>query len=354
MGRISGFVIKQWKLLLNIITVIALLIAIYVIRDDLVATFRNLFHVHAWVLLMFIPLEALNYHAQTKLYQHLFAVVGNKLPYKKLYVASLELAFVNHVFPSGGAAGISYFGLRFKDVDISAAKSTMIQIMKVILTFFSFEALIFLSVIFLAIGGKVNSFTMLVAGIISTLLIVISILFVFIAGKRERINAFLAFMTEKLNKFLRMFRKSPEDYIDMEHARVVFDEFHDTYMKMHKNKKQIQPPLLYALLCNVTEIAVVYVTFIAFGYVVNPGAVILAYGVANIAGMISILPGGVGIYETLMTAVLLTTGISADLSLPVIIMYRVLNTLLQMPTGYFLYQRNIYGHGKSQHKPSAV
>jgi uncharacterized membrane protein YbhN (UPF0104 family) len=58
------------------------------------------------------------------------------------------------------------------------------------------------------------------------------------------------------------------------------------------------------------------------------------------------LPGGVGIYETLMVAVLLTTGISPDLSLPVVIMYRVLNTLLQLPPGYYLYQRYITQHGK--------
>ena len=224
----------------------------------------------------------------------------------------------------------------------------MIQIMKVVMTFFSFEALIILSVIFLAVGGKVNSFTMLVAGVISTLLIVISILFVYIVGKRERINAFLEFMTTQLNKFLRMFRKSPEDFINMVRAREVFDDFHYTYREIHKSNKQIRSPLLYALLCNVTEVAVIYVVFMAFGYLVNPGAVILAYGVANFAGMVSILPGGIGIYEALMAAVLLTTGISGDLSLPVIIMYRVLNTLLQLPPGYYLYQKNISGHGKPQ------
>ncbi len=350
MARITRFIVKRWKLLLNITTVIALLITLYVIRNDLLATFRNLFQVHAWVLLLIIPLEALNYHAQTKLYQHLFRLIGNKFKYKELFIASLELNFVNHVFPSGGAAGISYFGLRFKNGDISGGKATMIQIMKVFMTFFSFEVLIILSVILLAIGGKVNSFTMLVAGVIATLLIVITILFVYIVGKRERINSFLEFMTVQLNKFLGLFRKSPEDFINLPHARQVFDDFHYTYKEIRKNNEQIRAPLLYALLCNVTEIAVIYVVFMAFGYLVNPGAVILAYGVANFAGMVSILPGGVGIYEALMAAVLLTTGISGDLSLPVIIMYRVLNTLLQVPPGYYFYQQYISRHGKPKQR----
>ena len=67
----------------------------------------------------------------------------------------------------------------------------------------------------------------------------------------------------------------------------------------------------------------------------------MAYGIANFAGTISVLPGGIGIYETLMTAILLTTGIAPDISLPVVIMYRVLNTILQLPPGYYLYQKKL-------------
>ena len=114
MGRLTSFVAARWKLILNIATVVALLVTLYVIRKDLATTFRDLLRVDAWTLVLMLPLEALNYHAQTKLYQHLFKIVGNKLTYKELLIASLELNFVNHVFPSGGAAGISYFGLRFK------------------------------------------------------------------------------------------------------------------------------------------------------------------------------------------------------------------------------------------------
>jgi uncharacterized protein (TIRG00374 family) len=81
--------------------------------------------------------------------------------------------------------------------------------------------------------------------------------------------------------------------------------------------------------------------FLAFGETVNIGAVILAYGVANFAGLVSVLPGGVGIYEFLMTAVLATAGVPARVSIPVIVMYRVINTLIQLPPGYYLYQRNL-------------
>jgi len=84
---------------------------------------------------------------------------------------------------------------------------------------------------------------------------------------------------------------------------------------------------------------VIYVVYLAFGEVVNLGAVILAYAIANFAGFVSVLPGGVGVYEALMTGVLAIAGIPVALSIPVVVMYRVLSTLVQLPPGYYLYHK---------------
>ncbi len=134
---------RNWKLVLNWATVLALVIVVYALRHQIGATIGNLAKVNGWLLLLIIPVEILNYHSQAKLYQSLFGIVGNKLPYKFLLKTSIELNFVNHVFPSGGAAGISYFGLRLRDgSQISAGKATLVQVMKLALTFLSFELLI--------------------------------------------------------------------------------------------------------------------------------------------------------------------------------------------------------------------
>jgi uncharacterized membrane protein YbhN (UPF0104 family) len=55
-----------------------------------------------------------------------------------------------------------------------------------------------------------------------------------------------------------------------------------------------------------------------------------------------VLPGGVGIYEALMTGVLAAGGVPAALSLPVTVMYRVVNMSVQLPFGYFFYQRALH------------
>jgi uncharacterized protein (TIRG00374 family) len=351
----NSWIGRRWKLILNLVTLAALLILVYAIRHQLDDTIRNLAHVHAWALLLMIPIEALNYHAQAKMYQRLFKIVGNRLPYKYLYKTSVELNFVNHVFPSGGVTGVSYFGLRMRDGNkLSSGKATLVQIMKLGLTFLSFEILIIFGLFCLAIMGRVNNLVILVAGSLSTLLVVGTIGFVYVVGSKARINNFFTFLARGVNRLIHIVRPKYPETISIERARKVFDDFHNNYEAIQANMDQLRKPFWYALLANATEVMALYVVFLAFGKPVNVGAVILAYGIANFAGLVSVLPGGVGIYEALMTAVLASTGVPAAVSLPVVIMYRVVNTAIQIPPGYYLYQRNLRHSKQPPGAPSAA
>lgn len=334
------FFARHWKLILNIVTLGALVLLVYAIRDQIVDTFHNLAHVNGWALLLIIPVEVLNYHAQTRLYQRLFAIVGNKVSYKNLYKASLELNFVNHVFPSGGVSGISYFTLRLRDSGkISSGKATLIHVMKIALYFLAFEVLLVFGVICLAAMGRANNFVILVAGSLSTLLLVGTVAFAYIIGSKQRINSFFVAITRLLNRLIKLVRPHYPETINIGRARQIFDDFHDNYQSIKTNYQQLKIPFLYAFLADCTEVLALYVVYIAFGEWVNIGAVILAYGIANFAGLVSVLPGGIGIYEALMTAVLAATGIPPALSLPVTVMYRVLNSVLQLPPGYYFYHK---------------
>ncbi|MEJ0073750.1 MAG: hypothetical protein WDN27_06840 [Candidatus Saccharibacteria bacterium] len=51
---------------------------------------------------------------------------------------------MNNVFPSGGVTGISYFGVRMRGQDITGAKATVVQLLKLVMIFLSFEVLIVL------------------------------------------------------------------------------------------------------------------------------------------------------------------------------------------------------------------
>ena len=338
---------KNWKIIVNLVTLIALGVLIYAIRDQLGATLSNLKHVNAWFLLLLIPIEFLNYHAQAKMYQKLYKLVGNKLSYKFLLRTSLELNFVNHVFPSGGVTGFSYYSLRMRSGDeLTGTKATLVHTFKLALMFLSFEILLVFGLFSLAIMGKASNLTILVAAVVSTLVIVGTIIGAYILGSKHRINSFFTAITKGLNRIIQIVRPKHPETININKAKIAFTDFYKNYQIIKQSPEKLKSPFLYALLANITEVLAIYVVYLAFGEAVNIGAVILAYAVANFAGLVSVLPGGVGIYEALMTAVMATAGVPAALSLPVTVMYRVLNTAIKLPLGYYYYHQNLVSNQK--------
>lgn len=337
----NSYLRRNWKLVLNWVTIAALIFLIVAVHKQLAQTFDNLARVHAWALLLLIPIEAVNYHAQARLYQRLFAVTGVSLGYKYLFKLSLELNFVNHVFPSGGVSGLSYFGLRLRGDGVRGTKSTLVQLMKLVLTFLSFEVLLLMGLFILASVGKANNLIILIGTALTTLIIVGTGLAAYIIGDRGRVQSFFNFTTRALNKLIQVVRPKYPETINLLRARPIVDDLHDNYNVFTANLHELKIPFLYALLANITEVLAVYVIYIAFDKWVNLGAVILAYAVANFAGLISVLPGGVGVYEALMTLVLAAGGVKPAISIPATVMYRVLNTLLQVPPGYYLYRQHL-------------
>lgn len=329
--------------MLNIVTALALVGLAYALRDQVAEVISNLGRVSVGALLLLIPIQMINYHAQTKMYQHLFATVGNKLRYGLLLRLALELNFVNHVFPSGGVTGISYFGLRLRGNDITGARATLVQLMKLVLLFLSFEVLILLGVLFLAAGDKANDFVILIAGSLTTLMVIGTLVFTYIIGDRTRITAFFTFVTRALNRLIRIVRPKHPETINIARARATFEDLHANYELFKQKWKQLRAPFWWALVANAAEVLSIYVVYVAFGEWVNLGAIILAYAIANFAGLVSVLPGGIGVYEALMTGVLVAAGVPAALSIPVVVMYRVLNTVLQVPVGYYFYHKNLQG-----------
>lgn len=333
---------QRWKLIVTLITFAALAILIYAVRHQIVTTIENLKHVNSWPILLMIPLQAINYDAYTRLYRDILVILDEKINYWSMYGVQLELNFVNHILPSGGVSGFSYFSVRMREYGIPAGKSTLVQFMRFILVFISFQFLLVLGVFMLAFSHQVNNFVLLITGSLITLLLVSTVGIAYVLGSKSRIRNFSTFITKQINRLINLVRRHNPETISIERVQRVFNDLHENYLILRRERSKLKQPLLASLTANLTEVLTLYVVYVAFGQWVNPGAVILAYAIANFAGLISFLPAGVGIYEALMTAVLTACGIPPGISIPVTIMYRVISMAIQLIPGYILYYRNLH------------
>lgn len=339
---------------LTVVTLAALAFLTYAVRHQLADTLHNLGKVNTWVVLLVIPLEFVNNLAQGKLYQGLFRVLGERFRTRSMLRLSFEMNFVNSVFPSGGVSGFSYLSLRLKNEGVSTAQATIVQIMRFGLIFVAFLVLLMTGLMALAIGGQANDVILLISGSLVTFLVIDTLVIVYVIGSKQRINAFFTMVTRFLNRVIHLVRPQHPETFNIESAKNTFNELHENYMHIRRNLRILKLPLVFALVANLTEVGAIYAVFVAFGHWVNPGAVIMGYAIANFAGLVSVLPGGVGIYEGLMTAVQSAGGIPAALSLPVTIMYRVINMSAQLPVGYYFYQKALHAQTPAEEAKEAI
>jgi putative heme transporter len=340
-----GKVKKDFKFWLNIFTLVALAVLVVITRKQVGDALSKLGDLNGAALLLMIPLQLLNYYAVARLYQDYFKAQGETLSTKTMYSVALELNFVNHVFPSGGVSGFSYLNLRLKQSGISAAKSALAQIVRFLLTFTSFLMLLFFGMFVLAFRSNTNPLTMLIGSSLAFLTLIGILVSGFIISDEARIQSFVGFLPKFLNRAIGKFRRHKKDTINMRRLEHTLKDLHKDYVVLSSNWRQLVKPFWWALLVNVTDITTIYVVYVAFGSFINPGALILSYGVANFAGLVAVLPGGVGVYEGLMTATLTSAGVEKALALSATVVYRVLNMLIFLPIGYVLYHRVLKRNG---------
>lgn len=332
---------SRWRQIVTYVTLIALALLIYLSWDQIQDTIDNFGRVHISILTALVIWKAVAFHGYTALYQDLFGILGKRIKYWPMYKVSLEMNFVNSVFPSGGVTGFSYFGLRMKSFGISVGKSTLVQLLRFVTTFISFQFLIFIALLILAIFGDASNFMILIASSLATLLFVGTAILTYIIESRRRIDSFFTFMTKALNRVIQIVSPKNPEAISIMAARKMFFDLHDNWLVVKKNFSKLKMPFANITIANVGELAALYTVFLAFGEAVNPGALIIAYAIANFAGLISVLPGGIGIYEGLMVTVFAAAGVSPAITIPAIIMYRIVTMVIQLPIGYYYYHKTI-------------
>lgn len=329
------------KLWVNIVTFAALALLIFISRDQIGDAILKLSDLSLWLLLLQLPVQLLSYNSVAHMYYTYLKNTKQQgtLKLKEMYKISLELNFINSVFPSGGVSGFSYLSLRLRPYGISVATSTLAQAIRFLLTFVSFLILLGVGLFLLAADNHASGFVILVGSSVFFLVISGVLLGWYIISKEDRIKTFVAFLPRVINAVLRRFhRESKTDLIDITKVERVLGEMHQRYLELSKDYSQLKKPFVYAFLTNLLELTTIYLVYVAFGQAVNPGSVILAYAVANFAGLVAILPGGVGVYEGLMSAVLVATGVPEGLAISATLVYRVINLLIFVPTGFLLYQ----------------
>lgn len=306
--------------------------------------------VNLWILALLIPVQLISYFATGGM---IFSYLRSKGNLKKttrwqMTRMALELNFVNHIIPSGGAAGFSYLGWVLSRHGVSAGRATMSQIVRFVLTFITFIIIMIIAFAALTLDHKVDRYIVLICSGLVLMMVVFTFLLIFLAGNRARLIRFSAWLTETTNRFIyKITRGRKKEPVKLDVIEHFFLEMHDDYIEIRKDSKILRVPFVWSIMNIVMDVLLVWLAFWSLGYMVNPAIIFIAYGVSSVASVLSALPGGAGVYEAIMIAFLASAGVPPGMAIAGTLLARVVLVLGTILFGYVFYQLTILKHGKA-------
>lgn len=338
-ARISG---RTW---VSIATIVFLLAVLFFARHDIEQAYSLLGQVNLWILMLLVPLQFVSYYAAGEMiFAYLKRQKHLKISSLMLTRLALEMNFVNHVLPSGGVSGISYMGWRLKHFGVSASRSTTAQLVRMVAAFGSYAVLLLVAVVLMLLDGDINRW---VVGATMSLVIVMGGALagvIYLLNHKKRLTAVArrcAAIANKLARLVRSKRRTKRESIE-----AFFAEIQEDYRIIRANKRTLAVPFYWGLVFNVVEVAMFYVSFLALGHPINPAPLVIAYGLAGVAGFFMVTPGGAGAYEAIMVAFLAAAGLNPGIALVGILLTRVLLMIGTIAAGYIFYQQAVLRHGK--------
>lgn len=334
---------------LSVITLVLIAVIIFFSRHELLRAWELLGRVNIWILLLLIPGQILVYYTGGEM---MFSYLRAKDSIKKvsgpaLAGMALEMNFVNHLLPSGGVSGVSYMSWRLGKYGVSSGRATMAQVVRYAMGFVAFIILLLIAVFIVTLDGSINRWIILMSSLLVTLMMGVLLAAVYLLSSPKRIVSFSSWTVRTINRIVRRATFGKKDRVlNKKQTEVFFMEMHEDYLALKHDKAILIKPLAWGLVFTALDVSLFLITFWALGAPVNPAPILIAYGVATIAGFFVVTPGGAGAYEAIMVAFLAVAGLDKGTAIAGIVLTRVILLLGTIVLGYLFYQRALLKYGK--------
>lgn len=338
--------LRAW---LSIVTVILIAIVLFFSRHELEHAWQLIGQATLWWLLLIIPLTAMSYMTEGEMafsFLRQKKLIQGVSPFKLMRI-SFEMNFVNHILPSGGVSGISYGNWRMGKLGVTTGKATMAQLIRYAAGFGATIVLLIVSVLIVTLDEGLNRWMVLSSSTLVSLMIIATLLGMYLFKSQTRTLKFSGFVTKTINMIIRKVTFGKVSRL-LKRAKVdeFFDEMHDDYRLIVREKKLLLRPFLWGLAFTAIGILQFFVAFMALGEVVNPAAILIGYSLASLAGFAVATPGGMGAYEAVFVAVLGIFGLKSGIGIAGILLARIVILLTTIGIGYVFYQLALIKHGK--------
>jgi len=329
---------SKWQWMIILVLAVAFFLLLFSSRDQIDETLELLRDTDLRVLALLPLLQLTSYFFVSNYYKRFLAAFGSKVKLPDMYRMVIALYFVEQVLPSGGASGITYLAYALRKV-ASVGKTTLVQLSRYLLSYTSYILIMIAALAFLITDDEPNFRatlwgTILLVGLVSNIFLT-----AWLIRHQNAIDGFVRGITKAVNWFARTIIRRDDNVLSKDTITTNLKAFHEGVDTIFHNKKAVIGPFIFMALSTAMQLAIVYVSFIAIGQWVNPGVVFVSFALANLVGIISVIPGDVGVHEAMMIFVLSSAGIEPAVAVSATLLYRVFNKIIMLSIGFFFYAR---------------
>ncbi len=307
------------------------------------ATWYSLQRINGWVLLLIIPEQILMYYAAGQIY---FAFLRQRKNFKisqaRLTRISLEINFVNHALPSGGASGLGYLVWRLKDFNISAGQISFVHVLRYGICALGNALQTLIAIIIVLVAGCVlpdGYWILWLAGLVAGGIIGLIIVAWLIVRKQKNIDWLAATSSKFINKVVRrLSRGKKRVFLREEQVNKFFADLREDYLHLKQNRHILWKPMIWGLFYSFLELATYWIVACALGHPEILPQIMIAEGIASVVGTVLVTPGGMGGYEGAFVYALVKTGVNLQAATITVVVTRIFVLVGTIVSGWGFYQ----------------
>jgi uncharacterized protein (TIRG00374 family) len=324
-----------------------LILLLYSKRQALGDTVNTIKDANLALVLLLPVLQVINFYVVAKYYQAMLRFFKVSMSAIHLWGVVAALTFVGQILPSGGMSGLAYLAYGFRN-KVSAGVVGLIQLGRYVLSlssYFIISPLILLMVLYSGetdwINNTFDKFKSSPEAIGLIIGFVLIAIFTFIIFSNRRHSLEIASKIEiLLNKFVSLFRrKRRANFVKKGVIRRAMHDFHDGFTFLRSKGLKALRPIIFMFANTFMELAIVFTAFQAVGGEISIGILIISFIAAQIAGVVSIIPGDVGVHEGVMIIMLSSLGVDDAIAISATLLYRLFNKIIFLPLGFYFYTK---------------
>ena len=311
------------------------LVALPVVLSDGRELLRTAASIRPVGLVIAIALTILSYAAMSRSYQGIADAAGCELPFREWMRITFVSNTVNYLVTSAGLSGFAVRMYLLSQRGVKPGRAVLISLVQTALT--NFTLLLFILVGFATLVFRYHLAGIgLVVGTVGVVgfaaALVYSVVLVYRRRLRRRTLLFLADATHRVLRRVAP-RWTPR--------RVRLWRFQHNLNEglefLFERKDRMVGPAWWILLDWTLTMTILWAAFRSVNYPIAPGLVVIGFAVGGCLSLVSLVPGGLGVMESSMTAVFVSLDVPLERAVVAVLIFRVAYYVLPLLLSLFFF-----------------